>query len=187
MPASAMYAEQRLFLTSRSKISTNHAEQRELQFRSDGAEILNSEKLRPLASAPSPALQPAARPGRSPDGPSSTILFTGLSRAWKNGAGYRPIQNAMMISGTSVANLAQVQIRQLLIRRILELAEHRPLVEPQHVRRAQHDAGAAGNGPPQILLEGAHHDRELADEPVQQRQSDRRHRHDQEDDRIDRA
>ena len=31
------------------------------------------------------------------------VWFTGCSRIWKNGLGYRPIQNAMMRSGTKVA------------------------------------------------------------------------------------
>ncbi len=31
------------------------------------------------------------------------VCFAGCSRIWKNGLGYNPIQNAMMISGTNVA------------------------------------------------------------------------------------
>ena len=76
----------------------------------------------------------------------------------------------MMISGINVASSRSIQIEQILVRGIVDLPEHRALIEPQHVRRAKNDAGAAGDGPPEIVLKRAHHDRELTDEPVQQRQ-----------------
>ena len=82
--------------------------------------------------------------------------------------------------------LAVAQVEQPLVLRVLDLAEHRPLVEIQHVGRAEHDA-AAGEGRPHLVGdEHALQDQQLADEPVQRRQADRRHRHHQEDRGVDR-
>ena len=43
--------------------------------------------------------------------------------------------------------LAQVQVGQLLVLRVLDLAEHRPLVQPQHVGGAEHDAARGERRP----------------------------------------
>jgi len=80
--------------------------------------------------------------------------------------------------------LSPVHILQMLIGRVIQLAEHRSLVEPEHVCRSKHDACASGNRPPEVLLKRTGHDRELSNESVQQRQPDRRHRHDQENDGV---
>ena len=83
-------------------------------------------------------------------------------------------------------HLAEIQVLQVLVLRILDLPEHRPLVEPQHVGRAQHDA-AGGDGRPHLADgEDALEDQELADEPVEGRQADRRQHHHAEDRRVDR-
>ena len=74
----------------------------------------------------------------------------------------------------------------MLVLRILDLAEHRALVEPQHVRGAEYDAAGGETGPDFVRDEHALEDEELADEAVQRRQADRGHRHDQKNDGVGR-
>jgi hypothetical protein len=63
------------------------------------------------------------------------------------------------------------------------LVGHRPVVDPlehpQHVRRREDDAGCREGGHPRIPLERAEQNQELADEPVESRQPDRRERDDE--------
>ena len=76
--------------------------------------------------------------------------------------------------------LAEVQIRQVLVFRVLDLAEHRPLIQPQHVGCAENDAAGCDRSPDSAGDEHALQNQQLADETVQRRQPDRGHRHDQE-------
>jgi hypothetical protein len=70
--------------------------------------------------------------------------------------------------------LARRQVRQVLVGRVGEVPEEDPLVQPEEVRGAEDDPGAGVERPPEVLREGALEDRELADEPVQDRQAHRR-------------
>ena len=67
-------------------------------------------------------------------------LIDRLFRIWKNGLGYSPIQNARTISGTNVRHFARRQVLQLLVLGIGHRPEEHALIEPQQVRRRQHDA-----------------------------------------------
>src|SRR5206468_12262344 len=71
--------------------------------------------------------------------------------------------------------LPQVEVGEALVERILELAEHDPLIEPQHLCRSQDDSQHGNRGiPPKIGRgEGPLQDKELADEAVQSRHTDR--------------
>src|SRR5215471_16940872 len=62
-----------------------------------------------------------------------------------------------------------IQIEKILICGILVLPEHRALIEPQHVSRAENNAGASKYSPPGTDLKGAHHDGEFPDESVEKR------------------
>ena len=81
--------------------------------------------------------------------------------------------------------LTQVEVEQPFVLRVLDPSEHRPLIERQHVGRAQDDAAGREHGPHFAGDEHALQNQEFADESVQRRQADRRHRHDEEDRRED--
>src|SRR6266478_421436 len=78
--------------------------------------------------------------------------------------------------------LAQVQVRQLFIGKLGHRAEHHPLVQPQQIRGAQHNAERAPGSPRFADLKRALQNREFSNKTVQQRHSQRA----QADDEVDR-
>ena len=84
-----------------------------------------------------------------------------------------------------VADLAEVHVLHGLVLGRRGLAEHGPLVEPQHVGRAQDDADDRQRGVGDVGFEHADQDEELAHEAVQSRQADGREHGDGEEHRED--
>ena len=109
--------------------------------------------------------------------------------------GIQPIQKRLRIQAHPYrkndergegGELASVQVLQRFILRVVHLAEHRPLIQIQHVGGAEHDAAGGERRPHLARHEDALQDQELADEAVQRRQADRRHGHHEKDRGIDR-
>jgi hypothetical protein len=61
----------------------------------------------------------------------------------------------------------------MLVLRIFNLAEHRALVQPEHIRRAEHDAAGGKRGPDLVRDKDALQNQQLANESIQRRQTDR--------------
>ena len=90
-----------------------------------------------------------------------------------------PIQKASRISGTERGPFAPVQVGQMLVGGIRDVAEHHALVEPQQDKPRLEPRRSRPRRPIASALRTRPQNRELADEAIQQRHAQRTERHDQ--------
>ena len=92
-----------------------------------------------------------------------------------------PITNSITRIGTNTRISRVDRSSQLAVLRILQRTEHDTLVHPQHVDGTEDDTADADDRRGAMHAERAEQDEELADEPVETRQADRRQHHHHED------